>query len=370
MLKQILRRMAVLMKKELAQLLKDPKTRFMLILPPLLQLFIFGYVATMDLKEADFAVLDHCRSKESRELIAKFSADAVFKRKTDLASENDMRERLSDRKIKFALVIPQNFSRDLASGRPAPVQLNFDGRNSSSAGTALGYAQAILAKYNASRMPQAPRAVLQSRAWYNPNYNARFFMLPSLLAVISLLDVVMLSSLSLAKERENGTLDQLCLTPFSSAEILAGKVLSVLAVGLCQLTGGLLLILFWFQIPFHSSFFTLYLLFAAFVLSAAGFGLLISMLANSLQQAMLMTFMYAIPVVMLSGMISPVESMPQFFQTVTLINPVRHGVRALQLLFLEGTTLRELLPIFGALLGTGILCWGIAVAVFEHRRRR
>lgn len=369
-MKVVLDRMLILLQKELIQLLKDPKTRMMLFLPPVIQLLVFGYVATMDLKEVRFAVLDHCRSAESRELIAKFNDNAIFKIQPPLQNETQIADRLASRDIKLTLVIPHNFAADRMTGGNPVVHVSVDGRNSISAGTAIGYAQSIISNFNRDNDFRQPPVTIQSRAWYNPNFMAHYFMVPSLLAILSSLDVLLLAALCIVKEREAGTFDQLCLTPFSSLEILTGKLFSVMVVGICQLTSGLAVILFWFKVPFYSSFFLLYLLFFAFIISATGLGLLISILSRSLQQAMLLAFVYAIPAAMLSGLLSPVESMPEIFQKITIINPVQHGVSALQLLFLEGTTLKVLSPVLIALLTTGAAFFALSCLIFDRQRKK
>lgn len=363
-----IRPLFIVIRKELMQFLKDPRTLAMLVFPPAIQLVVFGYVATMDLKEVNFAVLDHSNSMESRALLAEFRGSRNFKEHAPLRSEQEMADRLADRTIKMAVVIPPPFARDFYRKGGAAVQINVDGRNSSSGGIALGYAANIIAEFNRKNAGSGPSVTIQNRPWYNPNYLAYYYMTPALLAVILLLDILLLSSLGLARERECGTLDQLRMTPLSTAEILGGKLLSVFLVGICQVSSGLLVILFWFKVPFNSSFAALYLLFLFFICASAGMGMLISVFAKTLQQAMLLAFMYGIPAVTLSGMISPVESMPEFFQIVTRINPVRHGVGALQRLFLEGVTMRQLLPMYFALFLLGTACIGLAGFLFERQR--
>lgn len=364
-----LRRMRALLNKELIQLFRNPKTRWTLFVPPIVQLFVLGYAATMDLKEVRFAVFDHSRSEASRALVAKFTGNRIFRQQPPIRSEKEMAERISNRKLKLALVIPENFERAM-TGRIAPeIQVIVDGRNSSSAGLAIGYAQSIVDAFNRDRVPSTTAIQIRRRAWYNPNFEATYFMLPALLAVISLLDILMLATMSLAKEREEGTFDQLLLTPFSSGEILAGKALSTMFVGLCQLTTGVLVIRFWYQVPFMSSYFLLYALFFSFLFASIGIGLLNSVLSKNLQQGMLTVFTVAVPFATLSGMATPIESMPDFLQTVTLINPIRHGVAALQRIFLEGATFADTWETFVILWVIGIFMFIAAYLLFENQRK-
>lgn len=364
-----IRRMLALLRKELIQLLKNPKTRVTLFLPPVLQLVVLGYAATMDLKEVKFAILDHSRTEVSRQLAAKFSGNRIFREKAPLRSEKEMAERISDRDIKLALVIPENFERAIAGRAAAEVQVIVDGRNSSSGGLALGYAQSIIDSFNRDRNASPASLQIRTRAWFNPNFEAQYYMLPALLAMISLLDIMLLATMSLAKEREEGTFDQLLLTPFSSGEILAGKALSTIFVGLCQLTTGLLVIRFWYQTPFMSSYFLLYGLFLSFLFASVGIGLLDSVISKNLQQAMLTVFVIAIPFATLSGLATPVESMPDFLQTVTVINPIRHGIAALQRIFLEGVHFTDIWETFAILWAIGLVMFTSAYLLFEHQRK-
>lgn len=365
-----IRRMLALLRKELIQLMKNPKTRIALFLPPMVQLIVLGYAATMDLKEVKFAVLDHCNSEASRALAAKFSGSRIFHEKATLASEQEMADRISTRDIKLALVIPEDFQRNICGRATPEVQVIADGRNSSSAGLALGYAQTIVDSFNRERNPDLPTVKISSRGWYNPNFEAQYYMLPALLALISLLDIMLLATMSLAKEREDGTFDQLLLTPFSSGEILTGKAISTMFVGLCQLTTGLLVILFWYQIPFMSSYFLLYGLFISFLFASVGIGLLDSVMAKNLQQAMLSVLVVGIPFSMLSGLATPVESMPEFLQTITLMNPIRHGISALQRIFLEGVRFSDIWGTFVTLWLIGAVMFTFAYFLFERQRKK
>lgn len=193
-------------------------------------------------------------------------------------------------------------------------------------------------------------------------------MVPALLATIALLDLMLLAALGMAREREEGTFDQLLLTPYSSGELLLAKGISTFAVGLCQLTVGLLLALFWFRIPLAGSVWLVYLLFAAFMFAAIGLGLLISVLSRDLNQAIIGAFLVMIPYGMLSGLATPIESMPDILQKITLLNPLRYGIRALQEIFLEGAGMAEMLPALGILCLIGCGAGGAALILFQHQR--
>ena len=341
-----------LLKKELLQLVKNPKTRATVFVPPLLQLFLLGYAATMDLKKVPFAVLDRANTSESREAVARFAASDVFDFKGTFADESALKRCMDGKRIKLAL----SFASD------GSTQIIADGRNTTSANTAIGYAQEILGGRVSARSSR-----LQIRGWFNPNYNARWFMVPCLLAILVLLALTLLVALSLAREREEGTLDQLRLTPFTPVQILAAKGLSGVIVGLCQLALCLVVVKFHFRIPYVSSWGLLLALFVCFLAAAVGMGLLASVYSRNLQQAMILTFLFAIPLAMLSGMATPVACMPDFLQKVVLLNPVRWAIDALQRLFLEGATFADVWPSYAILAGIGSLAFILAARHFRQR---
>ncbi len=358
-----------LLKKELIQLLKNPKTRITVFLPPVLQLFLLGYAATMDLREVPIGILDRARSAESRELAAQFTGSPVFRPRPPLSSERDMAKRIGERDIKLALVIPEDFSRRL-SGRDAPaVQVIVDGRNSFSAGIASGYANDVITSFNRRHFPgTAPQVNLLVRGWYNPNYSAQYFMIPALLAILTLLSLTLLVALSFAREREAGTMDQLLLTPFSPVELLAAKGVAAMFIGVIQMIFCMLFVRGWFHIPYVSSYWLLALLFATFLAAAAGIGLAVAVYCSTLQQAMIWTFLFAVPFAMLSGMATPIESMPEFVRQLMLVNPVRWSVAVLHRLFLEGASFRDILPTC-LILGTiGVATFTFACVSFVRQR--
>ena len=341
-----------LLKKELLQLVKNPKTRATVFVPPLLQLFLLGYAATMDLKKVPFAVLDRANTSESRAAVARFAASDVFDFKGTLADESALKRCMDEKRIKLAL----SFASD------GSTQIIADGRNTTSANTAIGYAQEILGGRVSARSSR-----LQIRGWFNPNYNARWFMVPCLLAILVLLALTLLVALSLAREREEGTLDQLRLTPFTPVQILAAKGLSGVIVGLCQLALCLVVVKFHFRIPYVSSWGLLLALFVCFLAAAVGMGLLVSVYSRNLQQAMILTFLFAIPLAMLSGMATPVACMPDFLQKVVLLNPVRWAIDALQRLFLEGATFADVWPSYAILAAIGSFAFILSARHFRQR---
>jgi len=367
---RFLSRFRALLKKEFIQLLKSPKMKITIFGAPLIQLFLLGYAATMDLRDVPFGVIDHSNTPESRNLAAMFTGSTVFDFKGYPESEKDMGERVAAKEIKMALVIPETFANDLASGRTPNVQIILDGRNSASAGIAFGYASDVVNAFNAKYHYRAGMPVkIITRGWFNPNYNARWFMVSSLIATLTLLAFTLLVALSFAKEREGGTVDQLLLTPYSPAELLAAKGLASMAVGFGQMMFCLVFVLFWFKVPYQSEYYLLFLLFGVILMAAVGIGLLISVHCANLQQAMIMTFMYDVPCAALSGIATPIANMPDFIRKCQIINPVRRGIDALHRLFLEGCGFREMLPMYLILGSIGLLTFTLACLSFEWQRK-
>jgi len=341
-------RIVALTRKELLAVLKDRRARISLLVPPVVQTLIFGYAASYDLNHVPYAVLDRDRSGASRDLIARLDGSGIFTRVAEVHREADLRALIDDRRALLALQIDADFERRLQSGLSADVQLIADGRNSNTAGTASGYAGAVIDSFNAdwrSAHGLAPPPIsVEARAWYNPNLETRWNMIPGMIGTLTLLQTLLLTAMSVAREREQGTFDQLLVTPFRPAEIMAGKALPSMLVGMTQATGVLLVAQLWFHIPFAGSFLTLYAGILLFVLAAVGIGLLVSAVSYTMQQALLFSFLMIMPFALLSGLTTPLRNMPLALQYFTLINPLRYAIDITQRTYLEGTRLVQLLP--------------------------
>jgi len=364
-------RILALTRKELLAILKDPRSRVVLFLPPILQSLIFGYAASYDLNNVPYAVLDQDRTATSRELLSHLDGSGIFHRVADLERAADLDVQINDRRAVLVVQIDQNFERRLLSGRPADVQVIADGRNSNTAAVALGYVGAIVEAFNSAwrsthGQPVAPIHVIE-RAWYNPNLESRWNMIPALVGTLTLIGTMILTALSVAREREQGTFDQLLVTPIRPAEIMAGKAIPCMMVGLLQATSILLVAQFWFRIPFEGSFITLYLGLGLFLMAAVGMGLLVSSIAATMQQAMLYSFMLVMPFTLLSGLTTPISSMPASLQTATLFNPLRYAIDIAHRVYLEGASVDRLLPDLWPLAVIGIVTLSFASWLFRHR---
>jgi ABC-2 type transport system permease protein len=409
MLESIIRILA-LTRKELLAVLKDPRSRFSLLVPPMVQCLVFGYAATYDLNDVSYAVLDNDHSAASRELIARLDGSGLFERVASLERASDIKKYIDERRALLVIRIDQDFERRLMAGEQAPVQVIADGRNSNTAGTATGYVATIVERFNADwRVAHPPMALpshlgaglaspseqgdtgqsslssqgeatqlsppsagaaapiqVNTRAWYNPNLETRWNMIPALIGTLTMLQTMVLTAMSVAREREQGTFDQLLVTPFRPAEIMAGKTLPAMLIGVVQATTVLLVAQLWFRIPFTGSYIVLYAGLTLFLLAAVGMGLLISAVAATLQQAMLYSFIVMMPFILLSGLTTPISSMPQFLQVVTYVNPLRYAIEIVHRVYLEGAGLDRLVPELWPLATIGLVTLSAASWLFRH----
>ncbi len=370
MLDAILRIFA-LTRKELLAVLKDPRSRYTIFIPPLIQCLIYGYVASYDLNDVPYAVLDQDRSAASRELLARLDGTGVFHRVANLDRAEDVKSAINTGLALLVLQIDQDFERRLEAGQSAELQVIADGRNSNTAGTALGYIGTIVADFNANWVEahgrSGPPLQVTTRAWYNPNLETRWNMIPSLIGTLTMMQVLLLTAMSVAREREQGTFDQLLVTPFRPAEIMAGKALPSVLIGIVQATTILVVAQLWFRIPFAGSFVTLYVGLLLFLLAAVGLGLLVSAISATMQQAMLYGFVIMMPFALLSGLTTPIGNMPVALQYLTLLNPLRFAIAIVHRVYLEGAGLDRLWPDLWPLALIALVTLSAASWLFRNR---
>jgi len=364
-------RVLALTRKELLAVLKDPRGRITLFVPPMIQCLVFGYAATFDLNHIAYAVLDQDRSQASHELLASLDGSGVFERVANLDRAADARSMIDERRALLYVQIGADFQRRLLSGQSSALQVIVDGRNSNTAATALGYVSTIVDTFNTTWRAthgQAGGPVrVSTRAWYNANLETRWHIVPSMTATLTLIELMLLTAMSVAREREQGTLDQLLVTPIRPAEIMVGKALPSVLIGLVQATVILLVAQLWFHIPFAGSFVTLYCSLALFLLAAVGAGLVISLIATNLQQALLFSFLLVMPFVLLSGLFTPLSSMPTVLQILDAVNPLRYAIDVAQRVYLEGVGLTRLLPDLLPLAAVAALTLSGSAWMFRNR---
>ena len=368
---EFLRRVAALCKKELLAILKDPASRAILFVPALVQSFVFGYAATYDLRHVPYALLDQSRGAAAAELVAHLDGSGVFQRVATLRNPAGIAEVIDTQKALLVIHIGPRFEQELAAGQAAALQLVLDARNSNTAGSAARHVGSVVERYNAelrSRAGAAPAALrIETRAWYNPQLETRWNIMPGMIAALSMLQTLLLTALSVAREREQGTFDQLLVTPMSPLEIMIGKALPPMAIGLVQSTLVLGVALFWFRIPMAGSLVTLYTGLAFFTLASVGIGLSISAVSISMQQAMLYAFVLLMPMMLLSGLTTPVRNMPQILQVLTYANPLRFAIDLVQRVYLEGVGLATVAHNLVPLAVIAAITLPLAAWLFRHR---
>lgn len=362
-----LAQIGALIRKEILALIKDPASRAMLFAPALMQALLFGYGATYDLTNVPYAVLDQSRGQASAELLARLDGTGVFHRAASLSNSSQIAPVIDASEALLVLSIPADFQQRLNAGQNAPLQVILDGRNSSTAASAAAYVGSIVASYNASLGGGASGIRIERRAWFNPNLESRWNMMPALIGALSMLQTLLIAALSVAREREQGTFDQLLVTPLTPFQILIGKAIPAIVVGLLQSTIIFLVILFWFQIPMSGSVALLYAGLLTFNIAAVGIGLSVSAVSLSMQQAMLYTFLLIMPLMLLSGLLTPVKNMPEILQIATYANPLRFGMSIVRRVYLEGAVFLDIWRDFIPLLAMGAVSLPLAAWLFRNR---
>ncbi len=374
-------RLRHVVRKELRQLLRDPRSRPILFVAPLVQLLLFGYAVSTDVRHVPTFVVDHDRTEASRALVAELVASGYF----DVAGRSDDPAALVDALDRgdatVGLQVPPGYARDLAAGR-ATVQLLLDGSDSNEATVAQGYATLILARHGARaalRRGAGPAAAgasgldaagpgveLRARAWYNPELESRVYNVPAVIGILLLIICLLLTALGVVRERETGTLEQLLVSPITSAELMLGKTIPVLIVALIDLVVIATVGTLWFAIPFRGSPIALLVAALLFITAGLSVGLLVSTISRTQQEAFMTIFLFILPSIILSGFFFPIRSMPEFFQWITLGNPVRWFLEIVRSVFLKGTGVRELWVNYLAL--GGMAAGFLALAVARFRR--
>lgn len=358
--------------KEFILAFRDPKNRFLMFGPPLIQLMMFGYVATTDVNNVTTALYDLDYSQQSRELVRRLEASGYFTIKYLPGSPAAMQELMDRGRILCAIQINEGFGRDIRRGAPTALQVLFDGTDSNTAMLAMNYATQIIAQYSQelvpkSQMPTLAQIEFRPRVWYNPELKSRNFYIPGVIAFIILLTCLMLTSIAIVRERETGTMEQLMVTPIRPLELILGKTLPFGLISFAQMifittVGGL-----WFHVPIVGSLWLLMLGTVFYIWSTLGIGLFISTITKNHQQAVMTTMLFNMPALMLSGFIFPIDSMPKIFQYFTYINPLRYFLVIIRGIFLKGNGFDILWPQMAALAVLGLAIVTISALRFQKR---
>ena len=351
-----LARIGHMLKKEFIQTFRDRHTRFLLFGPPLIQMLIFGYAATMEIKHVSLGVLDLDNTRESRELISHFTASRYFEIRRYAAVRSDLREGVDRGDFVLAVEIDAGFARRVRNGQGASVQVIVDSSNSNTALVALGYLNQIGARFiqdyqtdllqriSPATAAFVPQVSVESRPWFNENLESQWYFVPGVVGNLLLIMIINLTAFAIVREREIGTLEQVMVTPIHRWEFILGKTVPFFLIG--SLDAAMLCAVgtFWFGVPFRGHVLVLAIGSAAFLLASLGLGLFISTLAQTQQQSMITAFLFIIPMVTISGFGTPVSSMPEFFQRLSYLNPLRHVIFVLRSVYLKGVGLEVLWP--------------------------
>ena len=362
-------RILEIVRKEFLQLRRDPKLLRLVFISPMMQLLIFGYAVSTDVRDTPLHVVDHDHSRASRELVQALVAPGYFHVAGRSERPADNVDALDHGRAVVALEIPPGFERDLDDGNGAPVQFLVDGTNSNVATVALGYAERIFQDFVAKRTGTTLTQAIdvRDRAWFNPDLESRNYNVPGVVGTLVLLVCLLLTALAVVRERELGTLEQLMVSPLKPVELVVGKAIPFALIGLFDMVLVSTIAVLWFGIPFRGSFLLLFGASILYVLSGLGAGLLLSTISKTQQEAFMGSFLFFMPTLLLSGFMFPVDSMPAVFRFLTLGNPVRHYLEIVRAIFLKGAGFHALWPEFLALLLLGVGILGLAAGRFRKR---
>lgn len=373
----MLSRLKQMLIKEFIQVFRDKRTRLVLIIPPLVQLMVFGYAATFEIRNVPIAVLDLDHSQESRELVSRFASSRYFQMRAYLANQREITEKIDRGEVTLAVQIHPGFSQQLRKGQTAPVQVIVDGTNSNTALVALGYVGQIAQQYasemqnerllrrNPALIELAPSVELERRPWFNTDLQSRWFFVPGVIGSITLIIVVTLTAFAVVREREIGTLEQVMVTPIRRVEFILGKTLPFFLIGLADMALIATVGTLWFRIPFRGDFGVLLLGTVLYLLCMLGAGLLISTVSSTQQQAMVTAFFFIMPAITFSGFGFPVIAMPELMQYLCYVNPLYYFLIVIRGVYLKGVGLDVLWPQMAAMAALGVSLLWISVLRFH-----
>jgi ABC-2 type transport system permease protein len=369
-------RLKAMLVKEFIQALRDPRMRFILFVIPVFQTVVFGYAVNTDVRHVKTAVYDLDNSPESRDLTAQFVRSGYFDVTEYVQNDSRVRELMDRSAVKAVIRMNGGFGESLRAGRSTPLQVILDGTDSNTAGIVLNYIAQIAARYSgrlqvaqtARRvgLPPVPGGVaLNSRAWFNENLESRNFYVPAVIANIVLIITMLLSSMAVVREKEIGTMEQIIVTPISRTEFILGKTFPFVLIGFVDVALITAVAYFWFDVPIRGSLTLLFGATALFLMSSLGFGLFISTISQTQQQAMMSAFFFIFPAMLLSGFAFPIENMPESVQWLTFLNPLRYYIIIIRGVFLKGIGMDILWPQLAALAILGFLILSFAVNRFR-----
>lgn len=367
-------RVRELVRKEFIQLFSDRRNRALIFLMPFIQMLIFGYVVNYDIKNVRMAILDYSKTYESRSLINSFTGSNIFHITNTVANESQMTELLLRQKIDVGIKISNDFASVIREGQTAPVQFLVDGTMSNMTAVRVAYIASVLDRFNREELYRLypinmsyGRVDARIRTWYNPNLDSQYFFVPGIVAILIMIGNFILTAIAIIREKEDGTMEQLIVTPLKSYEFIIGKTIPYIIISLVVMVAVIGVAVYWFEIPFKGSFLLLFLATCLFLLSTLGIGLFISTISSTKQQAMMTAFFFILPFFMLSGFVFPISNMPEVVQWLTYLNPLRYFLVILRVIFLKGVGLSVLWPQYLALTILGTVVFTGAISRFKKR---
>lgn len=331
-----MRTVLALIRKEFLQVFRDHNMLRVVFLMPFIQLLVLGYAVDTDVRRIDTAVYDFDHSRLSREFTQALSAGDYFVTGKSDVSVLDLDRDFTANRYKAALVIPEDFGRNLENRAAAGASLIVDGSNANSAAIALGYAGLITARFNQRIADRSQPISIRQKLLYNPEAESVYYMVPGIVAVLLTMITVMLTSMAIVREREMGTLEQVMVTPISTPAFILGKTIPFAILGFVEMSLALAVGILWFGIPFAGSWALLYGLSLVFLFTTLGMGMFISTVTSTQQQAMFFAWFFAIFAIMTSGFFTPIDNMPEVVQYMTYLNPLRFYMRIVRGIMMKG----------------------------------
>ena len=363
--------------KEFIQVFRDKRARFFLFGPPIIQMLVFGYAATLEIKHIHTAIVDYDNSQVSRDLISRFEGSRYFDIRTRLAGRQQIPDVIERGDVTMAIQINSGFAQNVRKGQTAHIQVVVDSSNSNTALIGLGYVNEVTSNFSREyqlkslqrtspfTIAHMPKIVLDNRPWYNTDMSSQWFFVPGVIGNLVLVIVVTLTAFAVVREREIGTLEQIMVTPIRRVEFILGKTIPFFFIGLFDAALISAVGTLWFHVPLRGSIAVFALGTVLFLLCVLGIGLFISTVSNTQQQAMVTAFFFIMPSITFSGFGSPISSMPEFFQYLTYLNPLRYFQIVLRSVYLKGVGLEVLWPQMAAMAVIGLFMLTVSVLRFH-----
>jgi ABC-2 type transport system permease protein len=362
--------------KEFRQVLRDPRMKITIFVAPIIQILIFGYAATTDVKNIPTAIYDLDNTPQSRDITRAFINSGYFNASYYINNDERLRTLIDSSAVNTAICFNRGFAKKLTGGGDAEIQLILDGTDSTTASAVLSYANSIVERYSQKELDQhinilpkkvepIPSVDLRARIWFNENLESRNFYLPGVIAMLVTVMTLLLTSMAVVREKEIGTIEQLIVSPLRSSELILGKLIPFAIIAFIDVAFITLVGVLWFKLPIRGSITLLFGTTFVYLFTSLGVGLFISTISSTQQEAMMSTFLFIFPANLLSGLIFPIANMPRLVQWITLLNPLRYYMVILRGIFLKGTGIEILWPQILALLLIGLIILTTSILRFK-----